>query len=58
MGAGEYSCLRNPIADLEAFSSEDHSASPVGELRSSSGYYGETKQGIGAPERNRILGLK
>lgn len=58
MGVEECNCLRNPIADLEAFTSEDQSAFPVGGLGSSSGYYGEKKQRIGGPERNRILGLK
>lgn len=49
MGAGECNGLRNPVADWEAFNSEDHSASPVGEVGSSSGYYGDKKQGAGGP---------
>lgn len=45
MGVGECNCLRNPIADLEAFTSEDHSAFSVGQLGRSNGYCGE-KMGI------------
>lgn len=58
MEVGECNCLRNPIADLEAFTSEDRSAFSVGHLGRSNGYCGEKKQRIGGPERNRILCLK
>lgn len=50
--------MQLPWKSSSRFGGLQLSAYPVGELGSSSGYYGEKNQGIGGPERNRILGVK